>query len=62
VVADISSAWRYAQAGHQPRLTRHPDYQPPFKFTGTLHTGTFNLSGDLITDTEAEMLIAMARQ
>jgi len=39
-----------------------PDYQPPFRFTGTLHTVTIDLSGELITSTEAEMRIAMARQ
>jgi arylsulfatase len=37
-------------------------YRAPFTFTGTLHTVTIDLSGDLITDTEAEMRIAMARQ
>jgi hypothetical protein len=30
--------------------------------TGTLHTVTVDLSGDLITDTESEMQMAMARQ
>jgi arylsulfatase len=39
-----------------------PDYQAPFPFTGTLHTVTVDLSGDLITDTESEMRMAMARQ
>jgi len=38
------------------------DYQAPFPFTGTLHTVTVDLSGDLITDTESEMRMAMARQ
>ena len=38
------------------------DYEPPFRFTGTLHSVTIDLSGDLITDTEAELRIAMARQ
>ena len=32
----------------------------PFPFTGTLHTVTVDLSGDLIT--ESEMRMAMARQ
>jgi len=48
--------------GANPGSPVTPDYQPPFKFTGTLHTVTIDLSGDLITDTEAEMRIAMARQ
>ncbi|HWG65077.1 MAG TPA: arylsulfatase, partial [Streptosporangiaceae bacterium] len=38
------------------------DYRPPFRFTGTLHHVTVDLSGDLITDTESEMRLAMARQ
>jgi arylsulfatase len=38
------------------------DYQAPFPFTGTLHTVTVDLSGDLITDSDAEMRMAMARQ
>jgi arylsulfatase len=39
-----------------------PDYQTPFRFTGVLHTVTVDLSGELITDSEAEMRMAMARQ
>ena len=31
-------------------------------FTGTLKRVTFDLSGDLITDTDTDMKIAMARQ
>ncbi len=38
------------------------EYTPPFRFTGTLHTVTVDLSGDLITDSESEMRMAMARQ
>jgi hypothetical protein len=38
------------------------DYQAPFRFTGTLHTVTVDLSGDLITDSDSEMRMAMARQ
>jgi arylsulfatase A-like enzyme len=48
--------------GANPGSPVVPDYQPPFPFTGTLHTVTIDLSGDLITDTEAEIRIAMARQ
>ena len=36
--------------------------QAPFPFTGALRTVTVDLSGDLITDTESEMRMAMARQ
>jgi arylsulfatase len=39
-----------------------PDYRAPFRFTGTLHTVTVDLSGELITDSETEMRLAMARQ
>ncbi len=38
------------------------DYHSPFEFTGTLHSVTVDLSGDLITDTESEVRAAMARQ
>jgi len=37
-------------------------YQPPYHFTGTIHTVTVGVSGDLIQDTEAEMRMVMARQ
>jgi len=37
-------------------------YQPPFRFTGTLHGVTVDVSGDLIKDTEATLRVAMARQ
>ncbi|MEU7814203.1 arylsulfatase [Pseudonocardia sp. NPDC049154] len=39
-----------------------PDYSAPFRFTGVLHQVTVDLSGDLITDSEAEMRVAMGRQ
>jgi hypothetical protein len=39
-----------------------PDYDAPFAFTGTLHQVVLDLSGELITDSEAEMRAAMARQ
>jgi len=48
--------------GANPGSAVTADYRAPFLFTGTLHTVTVDLSGDLITDTEAEMRIAMARQ
>jgi hypothetical protein len=48
--------------GANPGSPITPDYQSPFRFTGTLHTVTIDLSGDLITDTESEMRVAMARQ
>ena len=48
--------------GANPGLAVTTDYQAPFRFTGTLHTVTVDVSGDLTTDTEAEMRMAMARQ
>ena len=48
--------------GANPGAPVTPDYRSPFRFTGTLHTVTVDLSGDLITDTEGEMRMAMARQ
>src|SRR5262249_10219041 len=37
-------------------------YKPPFKFTGTLHSVTVDVSGELIQDHEAALRHAMARQ
>jgi arylsulfatase len=48
--------------GANPGSTVTDDYQAPFRFTATLHTVTVDVSGDLITDTEAEMKLHMARQ
>jgi arylsulfatase len=39
-----------------------PEYAPPFEFTGTIHSVTVDVSGELIRDTEAEMRMIMARQ
>ena len=48
--------------GANPGSTVIEDYEGPFRFTGTLHQVTVDLSGDLITDSEAEMRLHMARQ
>ncbi len=48
--------------GCNPGSAVTTDYRAPFPFTGTLHTVTLDLSGDLITDTDSEMRMAMARQ
>ena len=37
-------------------------YEPPFEFTGTIHSVTFDLSGDLINDEDAELARIMAQQ
>ena len=39
-----------------------PEYAPPFEFTGTIHSVTVDVSGELFKDTEAEMRAIMARQ
>jgi arylsulfatase A-like enzyme len=39
-----------------------PEYTPPFKFTGTLHSATVDVSGELIADDEAALRVVMARQ
>jgi arylsulfatase A-like enzyme len=38
------------------------EYEPPFRFTGTIHSVTIDVSGELIKDEEAEMRAIMARQ
>ncbi len=48
--------------GGNPGSSITSDYVAPFRFTGTIHTVTVDVSGDLIVDTEAEMRVAMARQ
>jgi hypothetical protein len=48
--------------GANPGAPVVPDYRAPFRFTGVLHAVTVDVSGDLITDTEAEMRMAMSRQ
>jgi arylsulfatase len=47
-------------ANHGSAVT--PDYQAPFRFTGTLYSVTVDVSGDLIVDSDAEVRMAMARQ
>ena len=48
--------------GSDPGSTVTDDYKTPFRFTGTLHTVTVDLSGELIQDPEAELKVHMARQ
>jgi arylsulfatase len=51
-----------ATCGANPGSPVTPDYSSPFRFTGTLHSVTVDVSGDLIDDSESEMRMAMARQ
>ena len=48
--------------GANPGSPITPDYSGPFPFTGTIHTVTVDVSGELIVDPETEMRVAMARQ
>lgn len=48
--------------GADPGAPVAPFYETPFEFTGTIHSVTFDVSGDLIQDSEAEMRRVMARQ
>jgi arylsulfatase len=48
--------------GADPGSPVTPAYAPPFAFTGTLEEVTVDVSGALITDTEAEMRLILSRQ
>ena len=48
--------------GADPGSTVTDDYEAPFRFSGTIHTVTVDLSGELISDPEAELKFHMARQ
>ena len=48
--------------GSDPGSPVTTDYEAPFRFTGTIHTVTVDLSGELIIDPEAELKLHMARQ
>jgi arylsulfatase A-like enzyme len=39
-----------------------PEYQPPFRYTGTIRRVIVDISGEHVEDYEAQMRIAMARQ
>jgi len=48
--------------GENPSSPVTPDYKSPFKFTGTIHSVTVDVSGEMITDKEAEYRAMMAHQ
>jgi len=48
--------------GANPGSAVTDDYASPFKFTGTIHSVTVDVSGKLIEDSEAELRVHMARQ
>jgi arylsulfatase len=48
--------------GADPGAPVAPFYETPFEFTGKINSVTFDVSGDVIKDSEAEMRMIMARQ
>jgi arylsulfatase len=48
--------------GANPGSAVTDEYPSPFKFTGTIHSVTVDVSGKLIDDPEAELRVHMARQ
>jgi arylsulfatase len=48
--------------GTAPGAPVCPDYEPPFTFTGTIHSVVVDVSGELIVDDEAAVRQLMARQ
>ena len=48
--------------GANPGSPVTDDYASPFKFTGTIHSVTVDVSGELIEDSEAELRVHMGRQ
>jgi len=48
--------------GADPGAPVAPFYEPPFEFTGKLHSVTFDVSGEVIRDSEAEMRRILAIQ
>ncbi len=48
--------------GADPGAPVAPFYKEPFEFTGTIHSVTFDVSGEVIADEEAEMRMILARQ
>lgn len=50
------------KVGADPGSPVAPFYYAPFEFTGTIHSVTFDLGGEMIVDDEAEMRQIMARQ
>ncbi|MCD6727005.1 MAG: arylsulfatase [Solirubrobacteraceae bacterium] len=48
--------------GADPGSTVTTDYETPFRFSGTVHKVTVDVSGELISDPEAELKLHMARQ
>jgi hypothetical protein len=64
----IGGDWQMTLKEYGPGRRSNPgsaitgDYASPFKFTGTIHSVTVDVSGELIHDPEAELRMHMARQ
>ena len=48
--------------GANPGSPVTPEYTAPFAFTGTIHSVTLDVSGELILDAESELRVHLARQ
>jgi arylsulfatase len=48
--------------GADPGAPVTPNYKPPFPFSGTIHSVTLDVSGELIKDEEAKMRAILVRQ
>jgi hypothetical protein len=55
----LTGGW---SVGADPGAPVGPFYDSPFEFTGTIHSVTIDVSGEVIKDEEAEMRKIMARQ
>jgi arylsulfatase len=55
-IEGMSVGWDYGDS------VDHKNYKPPFKFTGTVKSVSFDISGDAIKDAEAETRHAMSKQ
>jgi len=64
--ADVTTPFTFnpgaLTCGANPGSPVTPDYVGPFTFTGTLHSVTLDVSGELIHDPEAELRVHLARQ
>jgi arylsulfatase len=64
--ADVTTPFTFnpgaLTCGANPGSPVTPEYEGPFRFTGTLHKVTLDVSGDLIHDPEAELRVHLARQ
>jgi arylsulfatase A-like enzyme len=64
--ADVTTPFTFnpgaLTCGANPGSPVTPDYVGPFTFSGTLHSVTLDVSGELIQDPEAELRVHLARQ